>query len=152
VTEPVLRIEGLTIGLPVGADRRHAVEDVNLAVEPGQIVCLVGESGSGKSVTAHGVMGLLPKGQLTPLGGRIALQGEDLLSAAESRLRDLRCTAMSGADCGSRRSRPRPRVQTTSTSTTSPRAFASLGATSATLPCPRPSSPQATGRSWAWST
>jgi oligopeptide transport system ATP-binding protein len=64
-------------------------------VEPGQIVCLVGESGSGKSVTAHGVMGLLPKGQLTPVAGRIALQGEDLLSAAESRLRDLRCTAKS---------------------------------------------------------
>ncbi len=92
---PVLQIEGLTIGLPKGADRRHAVEDVDLVVEPGQIVCLVGESGSGKSVTAHGVMGLLPKGQLTPLAGRIALQGEDLLSAAEGRLRDLRCTAMS---------------------------------------------------------
>jgi peptide/nickel transport system ATP-binding protein len=95
VTQPVLRIDGLTIGLPKGADRRHAVEDVDLVVEPGQIVCLVGESGSGKSVTAHGVMGLLPKGQLVPLGGRIALQGEDLLSAADGRLRDLRCTAMS---------------------------------------------------------
>ena len=65
MAEPVLRIEGLTIALPQGADRRHAVEEVSLVVEPRQIVCLVGESGSGKSVTAHGVMGLLPKGQLT---------------------------------------------------------------------------------------
>jgi peptide/nickel transport system ATP-binding protein len=92
---PVLRIEGLTIALPRGADRRHAVEGVSLVVEPRQIVCLVGESGSGKSVTAHGVMGLLPKGQLAPVAGSIALQGEDLLGAPESRLRDLRCTAMS---------------------------------------------------------
>jgi peptide/nickel transport system ATP-binding protein len=92
---PVLRIDGLTIALPKGADRRHAVEDVSLVVEPRQIVCLVGESGSGKSVTAHGIMGLLPKGQLTPVAGSVALQGEDLLSAPESRLRDLRCTRMS---------------------------------------------------------
>jgi peptide/nickel transport system ATP-binding protein len=95
MTEPVLSIERLTIALPEGADRRHAVEEVNLVVEPRQIVCLVGESGSGKSVTAHGVMGLLPKGQLSAVAGCIALQGEDLLSAPESRLRDLRCTAMS---------------------------------------------------------
>jgi peptide/nickel transport system ATP-binding protein len=92
---PVLRIEGLTIALPQGADRRHAVEEVSLVVEPRQIVCLVGESGSGKSVTAHGVMGLLPKGQLTAVGGSVALQGEELLRAPESRLRELRCTAMS---------------------------------------------------------
>ncbi|MGH6919389.1 MAG: ATP-binding cassette domain-containing protein, partial [Geminicoccaceae bacterium] len=95
MTEPVLRIDRLTIALPKGADRRHAVEEVSLVVEPRQIVCLVGESGSGKSVTAHGVMGLLPKGQLTPVAGSVALQGEDVLSAPESRLRDLRCTRMS---------------------------------------------------------
>jgi peptide/nickel transport system ATP-binding protein len=95
MSEPVLRIDGLTIALPRGADRRHAVEEVSLAVEPREIVCLVGESGSGKSVTAHGIMGLLPKGQLIPVAGSIELQGEDLLRAPESRLRDLRCTAMS---------------------------------------------------------
>ena len=92
---PVLEIEGLTVELPKGADRRHAVEDVGLALQPREILCLVGESGSGKSVTAHSVMGLLPKGQLTPVSGRILLQGEDLLQASDKRLRDLRCTAMS---------------------------------------------------------
>ena len=40
-------------------------------------------------------MGLLPKGQLRPVAGRILLQGEDLLAAGEKRLRDLRCTRMS---------------------------------------------------------
>ncbi|HSA82042.1 MAG TPA: ATP-binding cassette domain-containing protein, partial [Geminicoccaceae bacterium] len=90
-----LAIEGLTVALPKGADRGHAVEDVSLALQPREILCLVGESGSGKSVTAHSVMGLLPKGQLTPVAGRILLQGEDLLQASAKRLRELRCTAMS---------------------------------------------------------
>ena len=43
MAEPVLRIDGLTIALPKGADRRHAVEEVSLSVEPREIVCLVGE-------------------------------------------------------------------------------------------------------------
>jgi peptide/nickel transport system ATP-binding protein len=92
---PALALEGLTIALPKGADRRYAVEEVSLEVRPREILCLVGESGSGKSVTAHSIMGLLPKGQLTPVGGRILLQGEDLLRASETRLRDFRCTRMS---------------------------------------------------------
>jgi peptide/nickel transport system ATP-binding protein len=91
----VLAIEGLSVALPKGADRRYAVEGVDLSVRPREILCLVGESGSGKSVTAHSVMGLLPKGQLRPVAGRILLEGEDLLRASDQRLRQLRCTRMS---------------------------------------------------------
>jgi peptide/nickel transport system ATP-binding protein len=92
---PVVQIEGLSIALPRGADRRWAVEDVSLTVRSREILCLVGESGSGKSVTAHSVMGLLPKGQLEVVAGRALLEGEDLLRATDSRLRQLRCTRMS---------------------------------------------------------
>ena len=91
----VLQIEGLSVALPKGADRRYAVEAVNLTVRSREILCLVGESGSGKSVTAHSVMGLLPKGQLKPVAGRLLLEGEDLLRATDNRLRQLRCTRMS---------------------------------------------------------
>jgi peptide/nickel transport system ATP-binding protein len=91
----VLEIRGLSVALPKGADRRHAVEGVSLTVRAREILCLVGESGSGKSVTAHTVMGLLPKRQLDPVAGRVLLEGEDLLEATEARLRDLRCTRMS---------------------------------------------------------
>lgn len=92
---PVVEIRNLAVQLPKGADRKNAIEEVSFAVHPGEIVCVVGESGSGKSVTAFSVMGLLPKGQLHPVAGEILLEGEDVLKASPSRLRELRGTRMS---------------------------------------------------------
>ena len=91
---PVLEVRNLTVALPPGADRAHAVEKVSFTVNPGEIVCLVGESGSGKSVIAFTVMGLLAKA-LKPTAGEILLEGENVLAAGEGRLRELRCTRMS---------------------------------------------------------
>jgi peptide/nickel transport system ATP-binding protein len=90
---PILDVRDLTIALPGGGDRPHAVSRVSFSVAPGEILCLVGESGSGKSVIAFSAMGLLPK-SLPVERGTIALQGENLVGAAESRLRELRCTRM----------------------------------------------------------
>src|SRR5215204_1656279 len=87
---PVLTLENLTVRLPPRADRMNAVEDVSFTVAPGEIVCVVGESGSGKSVTAHSIMGLLPRGQLVPTAGRILLEGDDLLQKSRAALRALR--------------------------------------------------------------
>ncbi|UYN95243.1 MAG: ABC transporter ATP-binding protein [Enhydrobacter sp.] len=92
--KPVLEVRDLTVDLPPGADRPHAVEKVSFTVNPGEIVCLVGESGSGKSVIAFTIMGLLAKA-LRPSSGEILLEGENVLAASEERLRDLRCTRMS---------------------------------------------------------
>jgi peptide/nickel transport system ATP-binding protein len=92
--KPVLEVRNLSVALPTGADRIHAVEKVSFTVNPGEIVCLVGESGSGKSVIAFTVMGLLAKA-LKPTSGEILLEGENVLAADETRLRELRCTRMS---------------------------------------------------------
>jgi len=89
MTAPLLSVEGLTIALPVGGDRTHAVEDVTLAVRAGDILCVVGESGSGKSMTAAAVMGLLPKG-LPVTAGRIMFEGQDLLALDAEAYRRLR--------------------------------------------------------------
>ena len=94
MSAPVLQINDLTVRLPAGADRENAIEDISLSVKPGEILCLVGESGSGKSVTAHAVMGLLPRKQLVAVAGNVLLQGEDLLKASPERLRDLRGVGM----------------------------------------------------------
>jgi len=88
-----LEVAHLTVALPAGGERTHAVRDVSFAVNRGEIVCLVGESGSGKSVTAQTVMGLLPR-TLRPVGA-VRLEGEEILLAGEARLRDLRTTRMS---------------------------------------------------------
>ncbi|MBM3572899.1 MAG: ABC transporter ATP-binding protein [Alphaproteobacteria bacterium] len=90
MTSSLLRIEGLSVTLPTGADRALAVDDVSLTVQRGEIVCVIGESGSGKSITANAVMGLLPRPHVRPVGGRILFEGEDLLALSGEAMRDFR--------------------------------------------------------------
>ncbi len=85
----LLEIEDLTVALPPGAARAHAVEGVTLSLEAGEMLCVVGESGSGKSVTMAAVTGLLPAG-LRVAGGRVRFEGRDLLAAAPGEMRALR--------------------------------------------------------------
>ncbi|MDQ1079234.1 ABC transporter ATP-binding protein [Pseudoroseomonas cervicalis] len=85
----LLTVDSLTVALPPGADRPHAVEDLSLHLDAGEILCVVGESGSGKSITANTVMGLLPKG-LPVKQGRISFEGEDILGLSAEALRSRR--------------------------------------------------------------
>ncbi len=65
------------------------VNDVSLAIAPGETLGLVGESGSGKSVTAFSILRLLqPPGQVT--GGRVIFEGQDLLALPEREMRAIR--------------------------------------------------------------
>jgi peptide/nickel transport system ATP-binding protein len=86
----VLEIDGLSVR---AGGARDVVRALSLRIAPGETLCVVGESGSGKSVTSLATMGLLPKG-LQAAGGRILLDGEDVLAASEKRLRELRATRM----------------------------------------------------------
>ncbi|AOI42819.1 dipeptide ABC transporter ATP-binding protein [Burkholderia oklahomensis] len=90
MNDTVLEIEALSIGLPPGASRRHAVHDVSLRLRAGRTLCVVGESGSGKSILAHAIIGLLPAPGIRATAGRIVLGGEDLLALDAERLRALR--------------------------------------------------------------
>ncbi len=86
---PILAIEGLSVRLPPGADRPHALVGVTLALAENEILCVVGESGSGKSMLANAVMRLLPQG-VAPDAGRILFDGRDLLGASEAEMRRVR--------------------------------------------------------------
>ncbi|WPB55651.1 ABC transporter ATP-binding protein [Xylophilus sp. GOD-11R] len=86
---PLLSIRDLSIALPQGGDRQHAVHRVSYDIHAGEIVCIVGESGSGKSMSANAIMGLLPS-YLRPENGQILLEGRDLLTLPEETLRDMR--------------------------------------------------------------
>src|SRR6185312_7483711 len=59
MTDAILEVRDLTVALPPGADRPHAVEGVSFSLDRNEILCLVGESGSGKSIAARSIMGLL---------------------------------------------------------------------------------------------
>jgi peptide/nickel transport system ATP-binding protein len=85
----LLSVENLTIALPAGGDRPHAVSDVSFTVDPGEVLCIVGESGSGKSVSAGAIMGLLPAA-LKREGGRIEFEGRDILGLSEPDKRAMR--------------------------------------------------------------
>ncbi|BCH56351.1 dipeptide ABC transporter ATP-binding protein [Agrobacterium vitis] len=85
----LLSVQGLTVGLPPGMDRRYAVEDMSFDLKAGEILCIIGESGSGKSVTANATMGLLAS-SLQIVSGSITLEGQELVGADAATLRALR--------------------------------------------------------------
>ncbi|WP_423196109.1 MULTISPECIES: ABC transporter ATP-binding protein [unclassified Cupriavidus] len=87
--EPLLSIRDLSIALPAGGDRPHAVRDISYDLHAGEILCIVGESGSGKSMSANAIMGLLPS-YLRPERGQILFQGKDLLTLDEATLLGMR--------------------------------------------------------------
>jgi peptide/nickel transport system ATP-binding protein len=94
VSDTVLDISNLVVGLGKTGGGRKIIDNVSLQVRERETLCLVGESGSGKSVTSLAVMGLLPKGSLAPSHGSVKLVGEELLTAGDRRLRQLRATRM----------------------------------------------------------
>ena len=65
------------------------VRRVGFEIRRQEMVGLVGESGSGKTLTALSIPRLLPSSARI-LSGRIELNGEDLVSASERRLREIR--------------------------------------------------------------
>ncbi len=87
--QPTLVVDDLHTHFFTRAGVLKAVDGVSFSVDKGRILGLVGESGSGKSVTGFSIIGLVdPPGRIA--AGRILYNGEDLATASEARLRDLR--------------------------------------------------------------
>jgi peptide/nickel transport system ATP-binding protein len=68
----------------------RAVEDVSFHVDRGETLAIVGESGCGKSMTALSIMRLIPDPPGRIVGGRIVLDGQDLMELSEAQMRDVR--------------------------------------------------------------
>jgi peptide/nickel transport system ATP-binding protein len=90
VTEPILKVEGLSCGFHTEDGYLRVVDRVSFAVAPGETLAIVGESGCGKTVSALAVMGLLPRPAGVIEGGRIVLAGQELVSATPEVMRTVR--------------------------------------------------------------
>jgi len=95
MTPPVLSIRNLHVEFPTKRGVVRAVSGLDLDLWPGRSLGLVGESGSGKSVTALAILRLLPCPPARTSADRIELNGEDLMAASPSRMREVR-----GAEVG----------------------------------------------------
>ncbi len=88
MSEPLLRVDGLSIHYPGPGGPVAVVDGVSLALERGRILGIAGESGSGKTQLLLALLGLVPgAGRVT---GSVRLNGEQVVGAPDSRLQRLR--------------------------------------------------------------
>lgn len=88
--EELLRVEDLKTYFFTHEGTVKAVDGVTFSINKGETLGLVGESGCGKSVTALSIMRLIqsPPGKI--VGGKIYLEGKNLLDLSEKEMRSIR--------------------------------------------------------------
>ena len=85
----LLKVDQLTTTFNTRRGPLRAVNDLSFVVNKGETVAIVGESGSGKSVSVMSCLRLLDETQCT-YGGKVLLNGKDLLNAPEPEMRAIR--------------------------------------------------------------
>ncbi len=87
--EPILEIRNLRTEIELTSTVVHAVDGVDLYLNPGETLGVVGESGCGKSMTGLSIMRLLPPGGRV-VGGEINFAGRNLIELGDDELRRIR--------------------------------------------------------------
>jgi oligopeptide/dipeptide ABC transporter ATP-binding protein len=89
MTTPLLKVDSLSVQFPIYAGVVHAVEDVSLSVDRGEIVGIVGETGSGKSIFLRALMNMVRSpGRI--VAGDVLFNGRSLLQLSDEELRAVR--------------------------------------------------------------
>jgi oligopeptide/dipeptide ABC transporter ATP-binding protein len=78
MSEPLIALEHVNRTFMVKGQTIKAVDDLNLTISAGDIMCLVGESGCGKTTTGKMIAGLLPTSS-----GRILYRGKDIATITD---------------------------------------------------------------------
>jgi ABC-type dipeptide/oligopeptide/nickel transport system ATPase component len=86
----VLSLRDLHIGIKRRRVTDEIVRGVSLDVEAGEKIGIVGESGSGKTLTMLAVLRLLASPPLSVVKGEVILDGQDLATLDDKRLRSVR--------------------------------------------------------------
>src|ERR1051325_1787049 len=79
MSESLITLEHVSRTFQVKGQTIKAVDDINLSIPAGELLCLVGESGCGKTTTGRMIAGLLP----TSLG-RILYRGNDIATLSRN--------------------------------------------------------------------
>jgi oligopeptide/dipeptide ABC transporter ATP-binding protein len=87
--EPLLSVEDLYVQFWTRRGTIHAVNGVSFDIAPGETLGIVGESGCGKSVTALGLLGILPRAGKV-VDGSAMFEGRDLVHLSDRQLRRVR--------------------------------------------------------------
>jgi len=87
-SEPIIRLAGITKTYKTGDVEVHALIDVSLTVEAGEMLAIMGPSGSGKS-TLMNVLGCLDR----PTSGSYQFEGIEVATMAKPDLSALRLSA-----------------------------------------------------------
>ena len=86
----ILQVKDLAVAFQTYRGKVKAVRNVSFDLKRGQALGIVGESGCGKSVTAHAIMGLLPKENSIIENGQILWQGQNLVNFKDEDLAKIR--------------------------------------------------------------
>src|SRR2546425_5692691 len=90
MTPPLLVVEDVRALFSPRRGVTKAVDGVSFSVRAGETLALVGESGSGKSVTCLSLVRLVPEPAGRIVGGRILLDGDDLMTRTPAEMRRVR--------------------------------------------------------------
>ncbi|NBJ68005.1 MULTISPECIES: ABC transporter ATP-binding protein [Clostridia] len=88
--EVILELQDLHTHFYTDKGEIPAVDGVSLSVHKGEVVGIVGESGCGKSVTSLSVMQLIPSPPGKIVSGNIKFKGEEIVSASNKRMKQIR--------------------------------------------------------------
>src|SRR5690606_6768030 len=83
MTGRLLQVQDLHVEFRSRRGRAMVLNGVSFDVKSGETLCVVGESGCGKSMTALALLRLIPSPPGRISGGKVLLQGTDLLEASE---------------------------------------------------------------------
>ncbi len=87
---PLIDVRNLSVRFAGAEPGVYAARNVSFDINKGETVALVGESGSGKTVSALSILRLLPYPDASHPSGQIMFEGQDLLRAKESEIRQVR--------------------------------------------------------------
>ncbi len=85
MTEPLVRLDGISRTYGEGRLAVHALRPLDLRVAPGELLAVTGPSGSGKSTLLH-VLGCLDR----PSAGAYHLEGRDVARFSDAELAEVR--------------------------------------------------------------